>query len=278
MLAVGPADAVRKPLGERRRDVIMALLAERGAVRVSELTARLGVSDMTVRRDLDALAATGRLRKVHGGATLPASSTATVGEPGFAVKVSEQEAEKRAIAAHAASLVRSGTAIGLTAGTTTWQLAAAIEARDDLDDLTVITNSIRIYEVLGADVRHNRTVALTGGTRTPSDALVGPVANLWLEHVHLDQLFLGVHGMAAHTGLTTPNLLEAETDRRFVDAARKVVVVADHTKWGTVGVATIAPLSAVDVLVTDDRLDAEAVATLRQSIDDVHTVAVATEP
>ena len=84
--------------------------------------------------------------------------------------------------------------------------------------------------------------------------------------------------MAAHTGLTTPNLLEAETDRRFVDAARKVVVVADHTKWGTVGVATIAPLSAVDVLVTDDRLDAEAVATLRQSIDDVHTVAVATEP
>ena len=81
---------------------------------------------------------------------------------------------------------------------------------------------------------------LIGGERTPSDALVGPIATAALKQLHLDLLFLGVHGMDADAGFTTPNLLEAETDRAFVAASRKVVVLADHTKWGTQGISTIA--------------------------------------
>jgi DeoR family glycerol-3-phosphate regulon repressor len=87
---------------------------------------------------------------------------------------------------------------------------------------------------------------------------VGPIATAALKHLHLDLLFLGVHGMDADAGFTTPNLLEAETDRAFVAAARKVVVLADHTKWGLQGISTIAALDDADEVISDARLGAEA--------------------
>jgi DeoR/GlpR family transcriptional regulator of sugar metabolism len=89
-----------------------------------------------------------------------------------------------------------------------------------------------------------QTVVLAGGVRTPSDALVGPVTISALRQLHLDVVFLGVHGMDPHRGFTTPNLLEADVDRAFVDAAQRLVVIADHTKWGVVGL----PQPAVEVL------------------------------
>jgi DeoR family glycerol-3-phosphate regulon repressor len=101
-------------------------------------------------------------------------------------------------------------------------------------------------------------VILTGGERTPSDALVGPLATAALKQLHLDVLFLGVHGVDADAGFTTPNVLEAETDRAFVAAARRVVVLADHTKWGTLGISTIASLEDADELISDDLLGGEA--------------------
>jgi DeoR/GlpR family transcriptional regulator of sugar metabolism len=232
---------------------------------VSELTSELGVSDMTIRRDLDALTRQGVLTKVHGGATL-ADVPATTLEPGFLAKSSEQTAEKQAIAGAAADLVRPGTAIGLTAGTTTWHLAARLT---DVADLIVVTNSIRICEMLLAAERADLTVMLIGGIRTPSDALVGPLAVQALATLHLDQVFLGVHGMSERTGLTTPNLLEADTNRAFVEASQRLVVVADHSKWNTVGLASIAPLVAADTVVTDDGLNPRAIETLRAHVDDV---------
>ena len=164
----------------------------------------------------------GLLTKVHGGATLAGETPATTLEPGFLVKSSEQTAEKEAIAAAAAELVRPGTAIGLTAGTTTWHLAARLV---DVADLVVITNSIRILETLLAHDRPHRNVMLIGGIRTPSDALVGPLAVQALEDLHLDQVFLGVHGMTERAGYTTPNLLEADTNRAFVEASQRLIVV-----------------------------------------------------
>lgn len=244
-----------RPLARRRRDLILELVTSHGSVRVSELTDRLGVSDMTVRRDLDALASEGAVRKVHGGATLPAGALATVGEPSFAAKLPEQAGEKAAIAAAAAAMVRSGTAIGLTAGTTTWQLAKEL---GDIDDLVVVTNSIRIFQTILGFERADHTVMLTGGVRTPSEALVGPLADRSLRGLHLDQVFMGVHGMSERAGFNTPNLLEAETNKAFVAAAERLVVVADHTKWGTVGLASIAPLDAADAVVTDAAIAPDA--------------------
>ncbi len=250
-------------LARRRRELIAAQVQRHGSARVSDLTTQLGVSDMTIRRDLDALTREGVVAKVHGGATLP---SATIVEPGFTIKATAQIDEKRAIAAAAAALVRRGTAIGLTAGTTTWHLAEALAA---VPDLMVVTNSIRICETLLDQERSDLTVWLTGGTRTPSDALVGPLAVQALASLHLDQVFMGVHGMTERAGFTTPNLLEAETNKAFVAAAERLIVLADHTKWNTVGLASIAPLDAADVVVTDHRLAPGVLQVLRNHVPDI---------
>jgi DeoR/GlpR family transcriptional regulator of sugar metabolism len=123
-----------------------------------------------------------------------------------------------------------------------------------------------------------QTVVLAGGVRTPSDALVGPVTISALRQLHLDVVFLGVHGMDPHRGFTTPNLLEADVDRAFVDAAQRLVVIADHTKWGVVGISSIAPLERADVLVTDVGLPQPAVEVLEARVASVLRVGIGDGP
>ncbi|MET4592090.1 DeoR/GlpR family DNA-binding transcription regulator [Arthrobacter sp. 754] len=241
----------------RHQAIVEALQRER-VVRVSDLAQQLGVSLMTVRRDIELLEEGGRVERIHGGAKLPGD--ASTHEPGFELKSTQLTAEKRAIALEAAGLVQEGMAVGLSAGTTTWALANELV---NGPRITVVTNSVRIADQFhhgpsAGSARFASTVILIGGERTPSDALVGPIATAALKQLHLDVLFLGVHGMDAEAGFTTPNLLEAETDRAFVAAARKTVVVADHTKWGTLGISTIAPLEAADEVISDAGLGAEA--------------------
>nr|WP_238420869.1 DeoR/GlpR family DNA-binding transcription regulator [Streptomyces taklimakanensis] len=248
-------------MAEQRRTLILDEVRRRGGVRVNELTRRLKVSDMTVRRDLDALARQGVLEKVHGGA-VPVSGASTH-EPGFEAKSSLELGAKEEIARAAAAMVAPGSAIALSGGTTTYALARHLS---EVPELTVVTNSVRVADVLhaarGADGGTGNdaggggragaaTVVLTGGVRTPSDSLVGPVADAAIRSLHFDVLFLGVHGISVEAGLSTPNLAEAETNRRLVRSARRVVVVADHTKWGTVGLSSFASLEEVDTLVTD---------------------------
>lgn len=252
-------------LAAQRRQRILEEVRRVGGVRVSELTALLGVSDMTVRRDLERLGNEGLLEKVHGGATaLPQRAGE---EPGFEAKSVRELAEKHAIAEVAARLVEPGSAVGVGAGTTTWVLAQHLLA---VEDLTVVTNSIKIADVL----RERHDVVLVGGVRTPSDALVGPVADQALRSLHVDVVFLGCHGMAP-VGLTTPNLAEAETNRAFVRAARRLVVTADSSKWATVGLMTFAGLSEVDVLVTDDGLPDDARRVLADRVDALEVVRTA---
>jgi DeoR/GlpR family transcriptional regulator of sugar metabolism len=233
-------------LAQQRQSAILDLVRRHGGVRVSDLVREFSVSDMTIRRDLETLAQRGLVAKVHGGATT--LSPGSTDEPGFAAKSVRQQAEKEAIARQAAGLVSPGTAIALSAGTTTWTLAHQLL---DVPGITVVTNSVPVAEVFYHNGRSDQTVVLTGGIRTPSDALVGPFAVTAIRSLNLDQLFLGVHGINERSGFTTPNLMEAETDRALVGAARRLVVLADHTKWETVGISTIAQLEDADVLVSD---------------------------
>lgn len=232
-----------------------------GAARVADLAEQLDVSEMTVRRDLDVLHDAGLLVKVHGGATVRYEHSTD--EPGFEAKLSRNTDEKLAIAASAAVLTGPGAAIGITAGTTTAQLAAELVG---VPNLTVVTNSIRVADVFHANDRPDRTVVLVGGERTPSDALVGPVAVAALSMFHLDTVFMGVHGMHERAGFTTPNLREAETNRAFVDAANELVVLADHTKWGVTGLTTMARLEDASVCVTDDLLGEHAQSVLTERV------------
>jgi DeoR/GlpR family transcriptional regulator of sugar metabolism len=249
-------------LAGQRQALILDEIRRRGAVRVSELTELLAVSDMTIRRDLDVLAAAGLVDKVHGGATAP--GRLSTDEPGFEAKSHRQLEEKEAIARAARELVEPGQAIGLTAGTTTWSLANHLL---DVADLTVVTNSIQAADVLHRERRPDLTVILTGGVRTPSDALVGPVAVTTLRSLHVDVLFMGVHGISEDAGFTTPNLLEAEANQAFVAAAEQVVVVADHTKWGVRGLSRFARLDEAHALVTDNGLSGQARAILSERVE-----------
>jgi len=253
-------------LAKQRQALILQEVRGAGSARVSELTVRLGVSDMTIRRDLEVLARAGLIDKVHGGAVLPGAPSSH--EPGFETKSTLEQSAKAAIAWAAAKLVTPGSAIGLSAGTTTFALA---ERLIGIPGITIVTNSVRVVSLLrsGQAAEHgarNASVVLTGGTPTPSDALAGPIAGLTIRSLHLDVLFLGCHGIDPVAGLTTPNLAEAQTNRAFVQAARKVTVVADHTKWGTVGLSSFADLSEVDTLVTDDGLPPEAQALIADRV------------
>jgi DeoR/GlpR family transcriptional regulator of sugar metabolism len=240
-------------LARQRQSLILSRVREDGGVRVVDLARDLGVSDMTVRRDLELLHNRGLIEKVHGGATALAGSA--LFEPGFAAKSSLQELEKEAIADAAVALVVPGTAIGISAGTTTYALARRLV---DTPGLTVVTNSVPVADVLHRAGRSDQTIILTGGVRTPSDALVGPFAVATLRTIHLDQVFMGVHGMDVRSGFTTPNVLEADTDRALAAAGRRLVVVADSSKWGVIGISSIARLDEADTLVTDAGLSAEA--------------------
>jgi DeoR/GlpR family transcriptional regulator of sugar metabolism len=251
-------------LAEQRQQLILKEVRRQGAARVSELTELLGVSDMTIRRDLDVLASAGLVDKVHGGATV--STPLSANEPGFEAKSHQQIEEKEAIARAARALVEPGQAIGLTAGTTTWLLAHHLV---DVPGLTVVTNSLQVANVLYAERRPDLIVILTGGVRTPSDALVGPLAVATLRSLHVDLLFMGVHGMTADAGFTTPNLLEGETDQAHLASAERVVVVADHTKWGVRGLSRIARLDEAHVIVTDAGLPADARTVLAEHVDQV---------
>ena len=240
-------------LARQRQERILEEVRRTGGARVSDLVELLNVSDMTVRRDIGILAGKGLVSRVHGGATAITGRSAE--EPGFAAKSGLQTAEKEAIAHAAVTVVAPGDSVAISAGTTTYAVARELLA---VPHLTVVTNSVPVGEVLHASGRDDLTVVLTGGVRTPSHALTGPVAVAALHSLHVDWLFLGVHGFDDRAGFTTPNLVEAETDRALVRCARRVVVVADSTKWRVVGLSSIARLDEVDVLVTDSGLDDEA--------------------
>jgi DeoR/GlpR family transcriptional regulator of sugar metabolism len=141
--------------------------------------------------------------------------------------------------------------------------------------LTVVTNSTTVADAITTLDSANRvTVILTGGVRTPSAALVGPVADRTIASMHVDQLFLGVHGMDTRAGYTTPNLAEATTNKVFVESAREVIVLADSSKWGVVGLAGIGALAIASTVISDDGLGGEARRALGEAVEHVVTVAV----
>ena len=186
-------------LARHRQSLILQAVRSDGSARVSDLTQRLGVSDMTIRRDLEVLARDGLVEKVHGGAVLP--GTPSSHEPGFEAKLVLERPEKTSIARAAARMVTPGTAVALAAGTTTFALAQCLL---DVPGLTIVTNSLRVTNVFsgirgGLDGTAD-SVVLTGGVRTPSDALVGPIADLTIRSLHFDVLFLGCHGFDAYKG------------------------------------------------------------------------------
>jgi DeoR family transcriptional regulator, fructose operon transcriptional repressor len=235
-----------------RHQQILERARSAGRVDVASLADELDVTPETIRRDLTALERHGLVRRVHGGA-IPVERLGF--EPGIAARESVLSGEKERIAKAALDELPQDGAVILDAGTTTVRLA---ELLPNDRELTVVTHALPVATVLAP--RANITLHLIGGTvRGRTLAAVGPWALAALADIHADVVFLGTNGLSAEEGLTTPDLGEAAVKRALVAGARRTVVLADHTKLGRVDFAHVAPLAAVDVVVTDTGAEPELV-------------------
>jgi DeoR/GlpR family transcriptional regulator of sugar metabolism len=241
-------------LAARRRQRLGLIVESRGAVRLDELSAALGVSPATVRRDLNALAATGRLRRVHGGAV---AADLRLDEPHFDVKASAAAAQKERIAARAVELLAPDDTVYLDSGSTVLAVARLLHG---WSRLTVVTNSLpAAAELVG---RGPRLIVIGGELRATSRALVGPLTQLVLDELHVDRALMGTFAWSLEDGLTTTDPAEAFTKQLVLSRAREVVLLADSTKTGTRSFVRAGRLDDVDVLVTDGGIDERTVRTL----------------
>lgn len=247
----------RAPFSAERRRVILETLRTQGRVGAAEVAEALGVTGETVRRDLIALEREGRLARVHGGA-VPLDQTAA--EPSVSARVA-LDAEKRRIARAALAHVPASGTVLLDAGSTTAHLADLLP---ETGEIVVFTNALPIATRLLE--RTELEVHLLGGRmRRPTEASVGPWANGALRDLNVDVVFAGVNGISVERGLTTPDAAEAEVKGLMLAAGRRRVVLADHSKLGATRLHRHAGLEDVDLLVTDEHADGEALDALRRA-------------
>jgi len=239
-----------------RRRLVEELLETRGEVTVAELSDRAGVSEMTVRRDLQALEREGLLKRVHGGAISVVSRSY---EPPFAVRARRATDGKIRIGRAAASLLADSETVILDVGTTTLEVANALRGRVGL---TLLTPSLRIAGVL-SDHPGIRLV-LTGGVVRPGElSMIGDLAERAFADLLFDTFVMGVGGVDPGVGCTEFNLDDARVKRAALASARRCIVAADSSKLGKVAFARVCPLERVDVLVTDASAPEDALASIR---------------
>jgi len=233
---------------QRRQDILRAVRA--GSTHVSELAESFCVSEMTVRRDLRALAREGKLERVHGGAL---NST----ERPFAEVAVERFDAKNRIGAAAAQLVEDGQTVMIDIGTTTLQAAHHLHGRD----ITVVTTSLAVYEELVDDPAIE--LLLPGGVvRRIYRSLVGVLAEDSLRQLKADILFLGTSGVDDELAVWDTTMVEVPIKRAMIDAADRVVLLADAEKFSMNGIVRVCEAGAIDRVVTDAALPASARATI----------------
>jgi DeoR/GlpR family transcriptional regulator of sugar metabolism len=238
-----------------RRHRILERVAEQQTIHISELADELGVSEMTIRRDIGRLERDGFLRRTYGGATAHVTKSL---ELAFNARALQNASAKRVIGMAAAQLVEGANTIFVGIGTTTEQMALFLAPRDDL---TVITSSLPVASLLGT--RRGHVVVLGGTVRRDELSCIGPIAAGSVRRYHAQLAVIGVAGLSSSVGLTELDDEAAEINRLMIDNSDALLVVADGSKLGAVTAATVAPASAIRTLVTDPGAPEEEVAALR---------------
>jgi len=235
------------PHNHERRGRLLDLIRVRGFAALEELVRELGVSESTVRRDLDALEEQGSAKRTHGG-VLYAGGMPRLAE--FDERQPANWAAKRAIAAKAAEVIADGETVLLDGGTTTYEVARLLVGRS----LQVVTNSLPVANLFAAEARTD--LVLLGGYVSPRTGVcLGPYANELLGRLHVTTTVLSAAGIAAE-GLFNSHLLLAETEQAMLRAAGRVIVVADSSKFGQKSLTLVSALDAIDVFVSDEELPA----------------------
>jgi DeoR family transcriptional regulator of aga operon len=240
---------------QTRREIAIDLLQERGEVTVAELSEQTGVSQMTIRRDLEALEQEGALRRVHGGAIDLASRGYAAP---YSVRAKRGTEAKANIGRAAADMIGERETVILDVGTTTLQVAKALHNRRNL---TVLTPSLQIANVLAK--HRGIRLMLTGGTITAGElSLVGDMAEEAFSRLRFDTFVMGIGGVSIESGCTEYSLEDASVKRAALACVRRCIVVAESSKLGKVTFAQVCPLERVDVLVTDSEVTKEYLAAL----------------
>jgi DeoR/GlpR family transcriptional regulator of sugar metabolism len=245
-----------------RQYKILQILEKSPDVHVSELSALLGVSQATVRRDLDRLCDGGQIRRIHGGAVLVKR------EPPQAPviqRIVQNSDEKRRIGRLAASLVSEGDTVFIGSGSTTQEVARNLAGRQNI---TVVTNAMPVINQLS----HEEGISLiaTGGFLRLSElSFIGHLTEQVLRELRPQKVIMGIQAFSLEEGLTNDYLPEVSTDRVIIQSAPEVILVADHTKFGKVCAALVAPVTAIHTLVADTGIDADTLASLRQVVKNI---------
>lgn len=227
-----------------RHEQILSEARVNGRVEVSAIAASLGVTTETVRRDLRLLEQRGAVRRVHGGA-IPIERFSP--EAAVAVRAGRLTSQKRAIAARALDEIPQGGTVVLDAGTST---QALVELLPQDIELSVVTNSVPAAALLSS-FRGIDLFVVGGRVRGLTGATVGRWSTGALADIRADVAFIGTNGFTTGHGLSTPDQAEASSKRAMIDCAGRVVVLADSTKYGADQFHSFAPLSDIDVLITD---------------------------
>jgi DeoR/GlpR family transcriptional regulator of sugar metabolism len=238
-----------------RRHRILGRVAAEQTIQVSELARELGVSEMTIRRDIRRLERDGFLRQTYGGATAHVTRSFDVA---FNARALKHAREKHLIGMRAASLVGEAQTLFLGIGTTTEQLARYLPPREDL---TIVTASVPAASLLGT--RPFRVVLLGGTVLRDELTCVGPVATATIDRYRFDTAVIGAAGLTARWGVTELTDEEAEVQRRAVDRASRLIVLADGSKLGVATPAMVCSAGRIDLLVTDPTAPADELDALR---------------
>ena len=230
-------------LTEERFAKIVKIVNQEGTVTVLELAQAIGISESTIRRDLNQLDKLGRIRKVHGGATA-AVLMSDGHERNMQEKYSRNIEEKRVIAAYAATLVHPNDFVFLDAGSTTEQMAEYLEENTAF----YVTNGITLAQKLAA--RGFKTMLLAGRVKASTDAVIGMEAVSSLARYHFTRGFFGTNGITVAEGFTTPDLEEAANKRAAMEHCRQCYVLADNSKFDTLSNVSFGELSKAKIITT----------------------------
>ncbi len=251
----------RKPnrlLAEERRREILGVLGQNGRVTVDEVVKRFGISAVTARGDLDALSESGVLVRSHGGGIRP---LAAAPEHPLRVREGMHHEEKVRIAEVAVRLIHPVQTIILCTGSTSAALAGQIR-RNCPESITIITYALNIAAQL-ADLPKVSLVMLGGFLRHPSSAFVGPHAEQMMHSLHADHCFMSTVGLDVELGLTTLDIMEAQLNRRMMESAAQVTVLADSSKFGHRSLSLISDFRSIHRVITDTNAPAADVEKLR---------------
>lgn len=233
-------------LAEERRSKLLEIVRARGFASLPELADEMGVSESTVRRDLDQLEGIGSARRTHGGVFYTGSSPQL---PPFDERQPAQWDKKRLIAERASQLVCDGDTILLDGGSTTYEVARLLVGRP----LQIVTNSLPVANLF-ASAPKTDLVVLGGYVYPRTGVTLGPYANHMLAGLSVRKTILSVAGINER-GFFNSNLLLVETERAMMRSAEEVIVVADSTKFGHQSLANLCPLDAVHRLIVDDEIE-----------------------